>query len=65
MNKFYGFLMEFSRGTTPCREHLIKRYSSEMITEALEKGYIFECGKNEYNDIKYSITELGKKVRDE
>ncbi|MCH5193590.1 MAG: hypothetical protein J1F11_06485 [Oscillospiraceae bacterium] len=64
-NKWYGFLMEFTKGTTPCREHLVKRYSEEMLLEALKNKYIEECKNNKSNDIKYRITDLGKKVRDE
>lgn len=64
MENFYGFLMEFTNGTTPCREHLLRRYSSKTIQEAIEKGYIQEYGKTSDGDIKYIITTLGKEMRD-
>lgn len=64
-NEWYRFLMEFTKGTTPYRGYLVRKYSEEMVLEALDKKYIVACGKTEYNETKYSITALGKKVRDE
>jgi len=64
MNDFYGFLMEFSQGTTPRKEHLERRYTPEKLIEAIEKGYIIECGRTSEGEPKYSITALGKEVRD-
>ncbi|MBQ3138642.1 MAG: hypothetical protein IJN11_10990 [Oscillospiraceae bacterium] len=65
MNDFYGFLMEFSQGTTPRKEHLERRYSAEKVQEALDKGYIIEYGKTSEGETKYMITSLGKQIRDE
>ncbi|MCR5478639.1 MAG: hypothetical protein K6F27_02115 [Ruminococcus sp.] len=64
MNNLYGFLMEFTKGTTPRKEHLVRRYSEEMVKEALENGYITEYGKNNDGEMMYMITSLGKEFRD-
>lgn len=65
MGNYYGFLMEFTKGTTPCREHLVRRYGESVVDGAISSGYIMECGTNSWGDIKYTITSKGKKERDE
>lgn len=64
MNKFYGLLMQFTHGTTPCRKHLLKNYSPILIDESIELGYIVEIRKNAYGEAVYAITDLGKNIRD-
>lgn len=64
MKDFYGFLIEFSQGTTPRKEHLVRRYSEDKLQEALEKGYIKEYGKTSDGEPMYAITDLGKEIRD-
>lgn len=61
---FYGMLMQFTRGTTPCREHLLKSHSADLIDAAIQLGYIREIHRNAYDDPVYMITDLGKNVRD-
>ena len=63
MNDFYGFLMEFTNGTTPRKEHLVRRYSEEKIQESLEKGYIKEFAETSEGEIMYIITSFGKEIR--
>lgn len=62
--KFYGMLMQFTRGTHPCRKHLSRHYSAELVDEALEAGLISQLGTNDLGDPVYYITEKGKEVRD-
>ena len=62
--KFYGMLMQFTQGTTPCRKHLIRHYSAELIDEAVELGYIVQIRTNETGDPVYAITDKGKELRD-
>lgn len=64
MSDFYGLLMEFSQGTTPRKEHLERRYTPEKVHEAIDKGYIKECGKTSEGETMYMITSLGKEMRD-
>ncbi len=61
---YYGLLMEFTNGSTPCREHLVKRYSENIVESAIKKGYIREYGQNTLGDTIYCITEKGKYRRD-
>ena len=62
--KFYGMLMQFTKGTTPCRNHLARHYSTELIDEAIELGYIIQIRINETGDPVYAITDKGKELRD-
>lgn len=64
MNNFYGLFMQFTHGTTPCREHLLKKYPETLNDEAIELGYIAKICKNTYGDEVYDITNLGKNARD-
>lgn len=61
---FYGLLMQFTKGTTPSRRHLLKHYSSEMIDMAIDLGYIVEIRRNDYNEPVYAITDMGRDIRD-
>ena len=61
---FYGLLMQFSNGTTPCRSHLEKRFDVELIDAAIDSGYIREIKRNSCDDPVYQITLLGREVRD-
>lgn len=61
---FYGLLIQFTKGTTPSRKHLLKHHSSEIIDKAIDLGYIVETRRNTYNEPVYAITNLGKEVRD-
>lgn len=65
MNRFYKLLMQFSTGTKPCKTHLYRRFSKSLVDEALELGYIVECGTNSNGDTRFTITDLGKNVRDD
>lgn len=60
---FYGLLMQFTNGTTPCRQHLMRRFP-KIVDQAIELGYIVEIRCNEDGDPVYAITELGKRIRD-
>lgn len=62
--KFYGMLMQFTHDTHPCREHLSRRYSAELVDEALNEGLISQLRTNDSGDPVYYITEKGKEVRD-
>ncbi len=65
MTSWYGFLLEFTKGTTPRRSHLTRRYSEGMVQEAIDNGYIVECGKTSDGEKMYAITPNGKSVRDD
>lgn len=64
MNEYYTILMEFTKGTTPCRTHLTRRFSETLVKSAIELGYIVQIGCNSYNEPIYAITEKGIKKRD-
>lgn len=64
MNKFYSILMQFTNGTTPCREHLLRHYQASLVDEAIQLGYIVEIRKNSFGDSVYMITDSGRSVRD-
>lgn len=64
MNKFYQLLMEFTNGNTPYIGLLHRRYTKELVDEAIKLGYIIEIGKNTYGESIYTITSLGKSKRD-
>lgn len=61
MEKMYAFLCQFSNGTTPCRTHLVNKFSEEHLNYALEMEYIECCGHNSCGDEIYTITAEGKK----
>ena len=64
MNEYYAILMQFTHGTTPCRIHLIRRFSEKLLDSAMEMGYIVQVGNNSYNEPIYAITQKGKEKRD-
>ena len=64
MNKFYGILMQFTNGTTPCRNHLLRQYPATLIDEAVQLAYIVEIRKNNWGDPVYTITYSGRNIRD-
>jgi len=64
MEKMYAFLCQFSNGTTPCRTHLVNKFSEEHLNYALEMEYIECCGHNSCGDEIYTITDKGKRARD-
>lgn len=64
MNQWYGFLMNFTQGATPCRKYLLRRYSEAEIDEAIRLGYITQVSVNDLNDPQYQITDCGKDARD-
>ena len=64
MNIFYNLLMEFTNGSTPCVGLLYRRHTKELVNEAIKLKYIVECGENTYGEILYTITSLGKSIRD-
>lgn len=64
MNEFYQFLMEFTKGTTPTKAHLQRRYGNEKLLEALHQGYIVMFGPERGEDTQYTITAKGKEKRD-
>ena len=64
MNKYYKLLMEFTNGSTPYVGLLCRRYTKELVNEAIKLNYIVECGKNTYGETLYTITSLGKSIRD-
>ena len=64
MSKYYKLLMEFTNGSTPYIGLLYRRHSKELVDEAIRLNYIVECGKNMYGEMLYTITSLGKAVRD-
>jgi len=61
----YGLLSQFSNGTKPCRAHLLRKFSSELVEEAIRKAYITPCGQNQDGDTLYTLTAEGKHVRDD
>lgn len=63
-HNFYGFLMAFTRGTTPGEEYLINKFGKDKLKEAIDKRYITEYGVNNAGDKTYIITNKGIEVRD-
>ena len=64
MSKYYRLLMEFTNGSTPYVGLLYRRYSKELVDEAIKLNYIVKCGENTYGETLYTITSLGKSIRD-
>ncbi len=64
MNEFYGLLVQFTGGTTPCREHLLRHHSEALVDEAIQLGYIAKIRENDDGDSVYAITKSGKNKRD-
>ena len=65
MEGLYGFLSVFSNGTRATKQYLIRPPRSiELFNYSLENGLIRMCGYNSDNEELYTITELGKNVRD-
>ena len=64
MNKYYKLLMEFTNGSTPYAGLLYRRHAKDLVDEAIQLGYIVACGKNTYGETLYTITPLGKSLRD-
>ena len=62
--KFHEMLMLFSQGSLNTRKRLEKKYSAELIEEALNHNYIEIFEETDDGEIKYCITESGKKLRD-
>lgn len=55
----------FSNGTQATKQHLIKPPRSiELFNYSLEKGLIRICDYNTYGEELYTITDEGKRVRD-
>ena len=63
-HNFYGFLMAFTRDTTPGEEYLINKFGKDKLKEAIDKRYITEYGVNNAGDKTYIITNKGIEVRD-
>ena len=64
MNKYQKLLIEFTNGNTPYIGLLYRRHTKELVDEAIQLNYIAECGKNTYGEPIYTITPLGKSIRD-
>lgn len=65
MEGLYGFLSVFSNGTRATKQYLIKPPRSiELFNYSLEKGLIRICDYNTYGEELYTITDEGKRVRD-
>ncbi|MBE6668046.1 MAG: hypothetical protein E7607_07055 [Ruminococcaceae bacterium] len=64
MNKYYKLLMEFTNGSTPYVGLLYRRHTKELVDEAIKLNYIVQCGKNTYGEPIFTITSLGKSIRD-
>lgn len=64
MQREYEFLCEFTNNTYPSEQHLIKRYGKEAFLKAIEIGWIEKFTKNELGEWRYTITESGKRRRD-
>ena len=64
-NEYYAILIEFTQGTTPCKDHLIHRYGEELLDACLTEGYIVPDGTNSAGDTKYRITPAGRAKRDD
>lgn len=64
-NLFYGMLVQFSQGSDVSRSHLRRRYTDEMIDEAIRLGYIVEVRRHEDGDPVYRITNKGRSARDD
>lgn len=64
MNKYYKLLMEFTNGNTPYVELLYRRHTKELVDEAIKLNYIVQCDKNTYGEPIFTITSLGKSIRD-
>ena len=61
---YYGFLMQFTNNTTPCRSHLVRIFGEELVDECVQKGYIRVCRTNAFGEPVYTITEKGRAERD-
>ena len=64
MSKYFKLLMEFTNGSTPYIGLLYRRHTKELVDEAIILNYIVQCGKNTYGEPIYTITSLGKSIRD-
>ena len=64
MSKYFKLLMEFTNGSTPYLGLLYRRHTKELVDEAISLNYIVQCGKNTYGEPIYTITSLGKSIRD-
>ena len=65
MNPYYKLLIEFTNGSTPHEGLLYKRHGKDLVDKAIQSGYIIACGKNTYGETLYTITPLGKSLRDD
>lgn len=53
-------------GKPYAEDSLIRRFSEDVFSEALGKGYICYMGKNdEFGHRLYTLTQSGKEARDE
>ncbi len=59
-----AMLYQFTNGTTPCKAHLIRHFSKDVLDWALQLHYIKEYGCNTSGETIYTITELGREFRD-
>ena len=64
MSKYHKLLMEFTKGSTLYIGLLYRRHTQELVDEAIRLNYIVQCGKNTYGEPIYTITSLGKSIRD-
>lgn len=62
--KFHEMLMLFTQNTPNTRSRLRRKYSDELIDEAVRLGYIVEDHKTEDGIAVYRITESGRILRD-
>ena len=58
--KFTSLMMLFNSKEPVCETRL-RKYKKEIIEEAIQKGYIRECGTNDVGKKLYKITIEGKK----
>lgn len=64
--KMYSMLMVMEIGKTYAEDSLIRRFSEDVFNAALSRGFIRYTGKNdEFRHRLYTLTQSGKKARDE
>ena len=63
--QYYLLLTLFSNGSLNTRSRLLRKFSENIIDEAVALGLIFEIRKDKAGIPVYAITEAGRRIRDD
>ena len=58
------FTDSFTDSRPMTRDQLLRAFSEEIIAAAVEAGFIYEHGRNQFDSPLYYISDSGRRLRD-